>query len=229
MKRFFVTGTDTEIGKTFVTCGLLVALRDRGINAVPMKPIAAGTIEQDGVSANEDVHALIATYGKPLGTSLVNPYCFREPIAPHIAATHEHRVVDFAAIRTAYSALSRSHDTVLVEGAGGFLVPLSATESMSILPARLELEVILVVGMRLGCLNHALLTAEAIAARSLRLVGWVANTVDSNMSYFAENVTTLTALLPAPCLGIVPRLTPSELTASAKLAATFLDIEPLLD
>jgi dethiobiotin synthetase len=100
---------------------------------------------------------------------------------------------------------------------------------MSILPARLELEVILVVGMRLGCLNHALLTAEAIAARSLRLVGWVANTVDSNMSYFAENVTTLTALLPAPCLGIVPRLTPSEPTASAKLAATFLDIEPLLD
>lgn len=229
MKRFFVTGTDTEIGKTFVTCGLLVALRERGINAAPMKPIAAGTIEQDGVSANEDVHALIATYGKPLRASLVNPYCFREPVAPHIAATHEHRVVDFAAIQTAYSALSRSHDTVLVEGAGGFLVPLSATESMSILPARLELDVILIVGMRLGCLNHALLTAEAITARGLRLVGWVANTVDTNMSCFAENVATLMAALRAPCLGIVPRLPPSAPPASAKVAATFLNVALLID
>ncbi|MFN5190847.1 MAG: dethiobiotin synthase [Burkholderiales bacterium] len=229
MKRFFVTGTDTEIGKTFVTCGLLVALRDRGISAAPMKPIAAGTIEQDGVSANEDVHALLATYGKPLRTSLVNPYCFREPIAPHIAAAQENRVVDLASIRTAYDTLRSSHDTVLVEGAGGFLVPLSATESMSFLPVTLELDVILVVGMRLGCLNHALLTAEAIDARGLRLAGWVANTVDTNMSCFAENVATLTAALPAPCLGIVPRLPPSCPTASAKVAATFLNIEPLLD
>ena len=229
MKSFFITGTDTEIGKTFVTCGLLVTLRDRGINAVPMKPIAAGTIEQDGVSANEDVHALIATYGKLLRSSLVNPYCFREPIAPHIAATHERRVVDLGVISEAFHALGASHDMVLVEGAGGFLVPLSATESMSALPSHLALDVILVVGMRLGCLNHALLTAESIAARGLRLAGWVANTVDANMSCFAENVATLTAALPAPCLGIVPRLPPSCPTASAKVAATFLNIEPLLD
>ena len=229
MKRFFVTGTDTEIGKTFVTCGLLVALRDRGINAAPMKPIAAGTIEKDGASANEDVHALMETYAKPLEVSLVNPYCFNEAIAPHIAAAHEGRVVDLGVIQNAYNVLSASHDTVLVEGAGGFLVPLSATESMSILPVTLKLDVILVVGMRLGCLNHALLTAEAIAARGLRLAGWVANTVDTNMSCFAENVATLTAALPAPCLGIVPRLPPAAPIVSAKVAATFLNTEPLLD
>jgi dethiobiotin synthetase len=229
MKSFFVTGTDTEIGKTFVTCGLLVALRDHGINAPPMKPVAAGTIQLDGVNANEDVHALIAAYGKPIASSLVNPYCFTEAIAPHIAAAHENRVVDLDVIKHAFDRLRAGHDTVLVEGAGGFLVPLSATESMSLLPTTLELDVILVVGMRLGCLNHAMLTAEAIRARGLHLAGWVANTVDTNMSCFAENIATLTAALPAPCLGIVPRLPPAAPAVSARVVATFLRIEYLLD
>jgi dethiobiotin synthetase len=228
VKSFFITGTDTEIGKTFVTCGLLVALRDHGINAAPMKPVAAGTTQLDGINANEDVHALIAAYGKPIAASLVNPYCFTEAIAPHIAADHENRSVDLDVIREAFNSLRASHDTLLVEGAGGFLVPLSATESMSILPTTLELDVILVVGMRLGCLNHALLTAEAIRARGLGLAGWVANTVDTNMSSFAENVATLEAALPAPCMGIVPRLPQAAPKVSAKVTASFLQIEPLL-
>ena len=228
MRRFFITGTDTEIGKTFVACALIHTFRQRGLRVAPMKPIAAGPILLDGVNANEDVHALVAAYGKPIAPSLVNPYCFNEAIAPHIAAAHENCVVDLDIIQNAYNALSASHDTVLVEGAGGFLVPLSATESMSILPTTLKLDVILVVGMRLGCLNHALLTAEAIRARGLHLAGWVANTVDANMSCFAENVATLEATLPAPCLGTVPRLPHVEPTVSAKVAATFLEIEPLL-
>ena len=234
MKSFFITGTDTEIGKTFITCGLLVALRGRSVNAAPMKPIAAGAVQQDGVNANEDVRALMATYGKPIEASLVNPYCFTEAIAPHIAADHERRAVDLSVVETAYKTLRASHDTVLVEGAGGFLVPLSAAESMSVLPTRLGLDVILVVGKRLGCLNHALLTVEAIAARGLRLAGWVANTVDANMPSFTENVATLTAKLPAPCLGVVPRLPLAEPAGStgsviaATVTSTFLHIEPLL-
>jgi len=258
MKSYFVTGTDTEIGKTFITCGLLVALRERGIHVAPMKPIAAGTVaipqpaagtvaipqpaagtvaitnpaagimNVGGVDLNEDVHQLLAVYGSDIDATLVNPYCFAEAIAPHIAAKHEGRMVDFALIERAFTELSRAHDGVLVEGAGGFLVPLSADESMATLPQRLGLHVILVVGMRLGCLNHALLTAEAIRARGLTLSGWVANSVDPDMHSLAENIDTLKAMLGAPCLGHVPRITAPNTLAAARFTATHLHIEPLL-
>jgi dethiobiotin synthetase len=230
-KSFFITGTDTEIGKTFITCGLIEAFRQANIRAAPMKPIAAGTLVQNGVMLNEDVHQLLNAYAAPINIAKVNPYCFDEAIAPHLAARHEGRAVDMAVIIDAHADLSASHDVVLVEGAGGFLVPLSDSVSMSVLPQQLRCEVILVVGMRLGCLNHALLTAEAIQSRGLKLAGWVANTVDAHMSCLDENVETLTQLLPAPCLGIVPRLrvAPDTMMAeTAKKIAAYLRIESLL-
>ncbi len=228
MKSFFITGTDTEVGKTFVTCGLLVALRERGVHVVPMKPIAAGAVVRNGVLRNEDVHQLLAVYGKPIDAQLVNPYCFAEAIAPHIAAMHEGKLVLVDVIERAFRELAAAHDSVLVEGAGGFLVPLSAEESMAALPRRLGLDVILVVGMRLGCLNHALLTAETIRGRGLTLSGWVANTVDPNMHSLAENIDTLKSMLGAPCLGRVPRITAPDTLAAARITATHLQIEPLL-
>ncbi len=235
MKSFFITGTDTGIGKTFVACALMVALRARGINVAPMKPVAAGTVFQDGIERNEDVHTLLALYGRQIDASLVNPYCFAPPIAPHIAAAREDRAVDLAVIESAFRQLCASHDCVIVEGAGGFLVPLSATESMSVLPERLGLEVILVVGMRLGCLNHALLTVEAILARGLRLAGWAANTLDPDMACFAENVATLKETVAAPFLGILPRLprpaqqiANNDVIGAAHSVAVHLQIEPLL-
>jgi dethiobiotin synthetase len=193
-----------------------------------MKPIAAGAALQQGVLANEDVHELIAAYGKSIESVAVNPYCLGEAIAPHIAAMHDGVTVDVNTIQTAFDNLAANHDTVLVEGAGGFLVPLSDTESMSLLPQALGLDVILVVGMRLGCLNHALLTAEAIHARCLRLAGWVANTVDANMSCFNENVDSLKRSLNAPCLGVVPRVEELNVMVRASKTAAHLDIEPLL-
>jgi dethiobiotin synthetase len=227
MRSFFITGTDTEIGKTFVACAMIDAFRRRGVRVAPMKPIAAGTVVIDGVSANEDVHQLLAAYGAPMDPLLVNPYCFAEPIAPHIAAKHESRTIDLAVIRDAFKRLRASHDSVLVEGAGGFLVPMSSTASMAALPTELDLDVVLVVGMRLGCLNHALLTAEAIRARGLRLAAWVANTVDSKMSSFDENIETLKQQLNAPCLGVLPRVQ-GAINAAAQDAASLLDVEPLV-
>ncbi len=227
MRSFFITGTDTEIGKTFVACAMMHAFHQRGVSVAPMKPIAAGTVVLDGVTANEDVHQLMAAYGSPIDPMLVNPYCFAEPIAPHIAARHESRTIDLTVTRDAFKQLRVLHDSVLVEGAGGFLVPMSSTASMAELPAQLDLDVVLVVGMRLGCLNHALLTAEAIRARGLRLAAWVANTVDPKMASFDENIETLKQQLNAPCLGVLPRMQ-GETSAVTQNAAALLDVEPLV-
>jgi len=227
MKSLFITGTDTEIGKTFVTCGMLTALRRQEIHAAPMKPIAAGTTMQQGQRLNEDVHQLIAAYAEPIDATLVNPFCFDAAIAPHIAAVLEKRSVDLDTIDAAFAVLKAAHDCVLVEGAGGFLVPLSDTQSMATLPTRLGLDVVLVVGMRLGCLNHALLTAEAIHSRGLTLAGWVANTVDAQMRVFDENVGTLRTHLNAPCLGVIPRIDERDTIQAAARCADHLQIDAL--
>lgn len=228
MKSFFITGTDTEIGKTFSACALMCALRAKGVRVAPMKPIAAGTINMNGVTLNEDVHAFCNVYGNAIDTKLVNPYCFDAPIAPHIAAKRERKTVSMDVIASAFAQLKSTHDTVLVEGAGGFLVPLSLDESMSILPQRLDLDVILVVGMRLGCINHALLTQEAIRARGLRLAGWIANVVDPNMSAFDENMACLETAISARCLGILPRTKTGDIVAAAMESSAHLRVESLL-
>ena len=230
MRNFFITGTDTDVGKTFVTCALLQAFAMRGLVAAPMKPIAAGTITINGVQVNTDVVALCEASATRASLADINPYCFSEPIAPHLAATHEKVVVHMVVIRAAFDRLSVEADTVLVEGAGGFLVPLSETQSMAEIPRALTLEVILVVGMRLGVLNHALLTVEAIQARGLTLAGWVANIplAGDTMMFLDENISTLSRMIAAPLLGVVLHDNQSDgVLARAQRASGLLEIEPL--
>ncbi|MEP7156173.1 MAG: dethiobiotin synthase [Betaproteobacteria bacterium] len=206
MSGFFITGTDTGVGKTFVASALSFALQARGFSVAPMKPVAAGTIDVNGVPMNEDVALAMRVCAHRFPLHAVNPYCFREAIAPHIAARHENIDVDMTVIRTAYRDLAERADVVLVEGAGGFLVPLSQSESMALIPSALQLPVVLVVGMRLGCINHALLTVEAIRSRGLALAGWIANTPTpgATMNAYAENLSTLQRMIDAPMIGELP-------------------------
>ncbi len=201
---WFLTGTDTEIGKTFVACALLHAARTRGLKAVGMKPVAAGADEVGNERINEDAALLRAAGSFDPGLATLNPYCLKSPIAPHIAAAEEGITIEPAPIRSAFERLAARADVVVVEGAGGFLVPLGPGFDTADLARALDLPVILVVGMRLGCINHALLTAEAITARGLALAGWVANRIDPDMLRFDENLATLEARIGAPLLGIVP-------------------------
>ena len=198
---YFVTGTDTEVGKTHITCALLWRARQDGLSAVGLKPVAAGT---DASGSNEDVAAIRACNTLDLPPEILNPYCFAPPIAPHIAAAEAGVEIDFSVIAHAVENARRQADWVLVEGAGGFCVPLGADRDSADLAVHLGLPVILVVGMRLGCINHALLTAEAIAVRGLLLAGWVANRIDPAMSRFEENLLALRERLDAPLLGVVP-------------------------
>ena len=197
---WFITGTDTEIGKTFVACALLHAFRRAGQRAVAMKPVAAGL---DAHGCNDDVERLLAASSIAAPREWVNPYAFRAAIAPHIAAAEEGREIELSRISDAFAKLQGVADAVLVEGVGGFCVPLGADCDTSDLARLLGLPVILVVGMRLGCINHALLTQQAIAGAGLRLAGWVANHLDPAMARFSENLAALQARLAAPLLGIV--------------------------
>ena len=215
MKSCFITGTDTEVGKTFVTCALLLALKQRGIRAIGMKPVAAGT---DALGRNEDVEALIAASDVLAARELVNPCLFDPPIAPHIAAQETGRPIELAHILDCFRRLEQQADTVLVEGVGGFFVPLGETVDAADLAEKLALPVILVVGMRLGCINHALLTQAAIAARGLKLHGWVANSIDPSMARFAENLAALESRLAAPLLGVIPaKSTPAAAAGCLRL------------
>jgi len=207
---YFVTGTDTGVGKTAIACALLHAFAQRGRRAVGMKPIAAGASDAAGSWRNEDVAALIAAGNVVPERSWINPYLFTLPVAPHIAAREEGVTIDLDAVDRSYARLRVAADIVIVEGVGGFLVPLTERDDTADLAIRLGLPVILVVGMRLGCLNHTLLTAEAIAARGLKLAGWVANRIDPRMAKAAENVAALRERLEAPLLGEVPFLSRPE-------------------
>ncbi len=195
---FFVTGTDTGAGKTLVTCALLHAFAARGLRVVGMKPVAAGAQWHADGLRNEDVEQILAAGNVPASRQLVNPYCFEPPIAPHIAARDAGVEIDLQHIELAYGGLSQLADMVIVEGVGGFCVPLNARETTADLAQRLDLPVLLVVGMRLGCLNHALLTAHAVRARGLELVGWVANHVDPGMTHAEANIEALTERLAVP-------------------------------
>lgn len=211
----FVTGTDTGVGKTLVSAALLHACRARGDSVVGMKPVAAGCEKIDGEWRNEDVEALIAASSVAAPRKLVNPYLFTEPIAPHIAAASAGTMISVAYLAQCARDLGAMAQTMVVEGAGGFLVPLNGREDFGDLAQALGLPVVLVVGMRLGCLNHAKLTAEAVRARGLTLAGWVANTIDPEMPRFAENLATLRAALPAPLLGTLPYFQQPDAHAAA--------------
>jgi dethiobiotin synthetase len=199
-EAYFVTGTDTEVGKTFATCTLLHAARQKGYRAIGMKPVASGV---DHKGRNSDVEKLIAASSYAAPRELVNPYCFEAPIAPHIASVIENRPIEIERIAAAARDLASEADILLVEGVGGFLVPLGEHIDAADLAERLNYSIILVVGLRLGCLNHARLTVEAIHARGLGLAGWIANCIDPDMSCPEENISTLTDMLPAPLLGVL--------------------------
>jgi len=217
MRRdFFITGTDTCIGKTLVAAALLRRLREAGVKVAGMKPIAAGAIAGPEGPANEDALLLQAESSERHPYAIVNPCLFEPAIAPHIAAAETGMAIDTDRIVAAHAALRASADVVIAEGAGGFLVPLDAARSCAELPALLDMDVILVVGLRLGCLNHALLTAEAIAARGFRLAGWAGNGIAAEFPRREANVATLTARLPAPCLGIIPWMAEPDVGAAAQ-------------
>ena len=222
MKGYFITGTDTEIGKTFVTAALTRALAATGLRVAPIKSLAAGQTWRNSRWINEDVAELLEAQDLGLSDAEVGPLQFREPCAPHIAARLEGGMIDREALLKGIRATAAKADIAMVEGVGGFRVPLTETWDTADLAVDLGLPVILVVGLRLGCINHALLTAEAIRARGLTLAAWVANTVDPHQSHVADNLASLQAGLKAPCLGHLPRL-------SEPLAApACLDISPLV-
>ncbi|MCS3903321.1 dethiobiotin synthetase [Methylohalomonas lacus] len=199
----FVTGTDTGIGKTWVSVGLLDAWRTRGLNVAGMKPVASGSELIQGELRNEDALALQAAASRDWPYATINPYAFAPPIAPHVAAEQAGVTVALEPLTAAYAELAAASDRVVVEGVGGWRVPLSVTLQTADLVRALDLPVVLVVGLRLGCINHALLTAEAIRADGLALRGWIANTLDPD--YEAEaTLATLAAAIPAPLLARVP-------------------------
>jgi dethiobiotin synthetase len=210
-EAWFVTGTDTGVGKTVVSCALLHALRARGLRAVGMKPVASGCERTREGLLNEDVEALLRA-GDPAATREdISIYRFEPPIAPHLAAAQAGVSIDIAAIVRRHQALASRFDAVVVEGAGGWLVPLDPVRSFADLAQALGLPVVLVVGMRLGCINHALLSAESILRRDLPLAGWVANGIDPDMACLQENVDTLRARIEAPLLGVIPHRAPADL------------------
>ena len=198
-RGLFVTGTDTGVGKTRVALALIHALRAQGLRVAAMKPVSAGS---EPGELNEDVTALLQAANVAADIRDVNPYAFDRPVAPHIAAAQAGVRIELAVIVEAYSRLAAAADVVVVEGAGGWRVPLNEAEDMADLAQALGLPVVLVVGLRLGCINHALLTAESIANRQVPWAGWVGNHIDPAMACQAENLAALCARLPAPCLGV---------------------------
>ncbi|UVW28709.1 dethiobiotin synthase [Massilia sp. H6] len=219
----FVTGTDTEIGKTLVSSAILYKLAHSGRRACGMKPVAAGASMVDGELRNEDADMLRAAGNVHLPSSITTPFMLREAAAPHIAAALEGVTIEAVPILAAYTEIQAASDAVVVEGVGGFRVPFNDDFDSADLAAQLNLPVVLVVGMRLGCISHALLTVEAIVARGLVLAGWVANTVDPDMRFARENIDALEQRIPAPLLGHLPRL--DHPTAAA--AAEFIDLAGL--
>ena len=207
---YFITGTDTDVGKTYIASALVRYFVQQGQTAVGMKPIAAGCEKINGALRNADVSALLAASNFAARLEDVNPYAFEPAIAPHIAAEQEGVSVSLSKIKHAFDTLQLQADVVIVEGAGGFRVPINREQTMADLAAQLNLPVIMVVGIRLGCINHALMTAGSIKAAGLNLAGWVANRIDPDMPALAENVQTLKAMIKAPCIadvnwGAVPK------------------------
>jgi dethiobiotin synthetase len=215
----FVTGTDTEIGKTLVSSALVHMQAQRGWRVAAMKPVAAGAEWRDGRWCNEDVDALASRVSVTLPQEITSPYIFQTPAAPHIAAFLENKDIDSKHLLDCYRQVRAQTDAVVVEGVGGFRVPLNDSYDTADMAADLGLPVVLVVGMRLGCISQALLTAEAIASRGLSLMGWVANSVDPHMLYLQENIDAIAQRIKAPLLACIPRLE----VADAKTAAALFD------
>jgi len=223
---FFLTGTDTDVGKTVVAAGLLAAANAKGLSSMGLKPIAAGCDETEEGLRNDDALKIQSAASIQLPYEQINPIAFAPPIAPHIAAMQEKRMLSADRISgLCKGALMQPADFAIVEGAGGWRVPLSHRETFAHIAKHLNLPVIMVVGMKLGCINHALLTAEAIARDGLKLAGWVANRVDPDMACYDENAATIEMMLRAPLLGEVPHL----IEPSAVNVAEYFDLDKLIE
>jgi len=225
MNGVFITGTDTDCGKTEIALALMAALRARGLNVLGMKPVASGCERTPDGLRNEDARRLQAFGSRDLPYDMINPYAFEPPIAPHIAAGQAGVEIELDAIKAATEHLGARSEFLVVEGVGGWRVPLGPSLSVSDLPPSLGLPVILVCGIRLGCINHSLLTLESIKACGSRPKGWVANQIDPDMLALDENLATLAALLAAPCLGVVPWMASPDPFQVTK----HLDVTPLLE
>ncbi|HEY4292372.1 dethiobiotin synthase [Luteibacter sp.] len=221
-KHLFVAGTDTGIGKTHGAQALVHAFRQAGERVAGMKPIASGSGRgRGGGMRNQDALDLQAASSSPPDYDLVNPIALEEAVAPHLAAARSGKVIDWPPLDAAFEALTADYERVVVEGVGGWLVPLGSGMSMEDIPMRWNLGVVMVVGIRLGCISHARLTARAIEADGCRFAGWIANIVEPTMPLLEENIATLRECLPAPCLGVLPhRVAPAS-------AAILLDLAML--
>jgi len=211
-RGFFITGTDTEVGKTLIASALILKIKALAPNKTVMgfKPVVAGTSQSSAsLTVNEDLESLKLASAYSGNASDLCPYLLPTPAAPHLVAKSMGVTLELATMLSAYEDMRAKADWIVVEGAGGFLVPINEQQDLGDLAQALQMPIILVVGMRLGCINHALLTVAAIAQRDLTLAGWVANTIDADMPYLQENIDTLRARIPAPLLGIVSAL-PAE-------------------
>jgi len=224
ISRVFVAGTDTGIGKTVVSAALLAALGNGGCRAVGMKPVASGCRHAAAGLRNDDAELLIAHSAGNPHYAAVNPYALPEPVAPHLAALHADVQIRLGPIVAAFASLSTNADCVVVEGIGGWAVPLSPTLMQADLIRALDLPVILVVGLRLGCINHALLSARAIAVDGCELLGWIGNCIDPAMARVDDNVATLRERLAAPCLGVLPFAAPPKPRALAAHVSAAVDL-----
>ncbi len=224
-RTFFVAGTDTDVGKTAVAAGLLEAANQRGLSTVAMKPIAAGCQQTEAGLRNSDALILQQTASIKLSYAQVNPVAFEPPIAPHIAAQQADRRLDADRIAAlCRGVMMQPADFMIIEGAGGWRVPLNNRQTLADIPKLLRTPVILVVGMKLGCISHTLLTVEAIVKDGLRLAGWVANRAGADMSCYSENLETLKSMLSAPLLGEIPHIE----ECSALNVAKYIDLTALL-
>ncbi|MDX1528091.1 MAG: dethiobiotin synthase [Gammaproteobacteria bacterium] len=229
-RGIFVTGTDTGVGKTWVSLGLMAALKAERLTVTAMKPVSAGCERTPDGLRNEDALLLMRQASVDHPYERVNPAAFEPAIAPHIAAAEAGERIDFSRIERAFKVLAASADLCVVEGAGGWLVPLTARKNFADLAARLSLPVLLVVAIRLGCLNHALLTVESIQRRGLSLLGWVANQVSPDTPRARENIDALKARIPAPILATVaysPKLTVAHFQRAFQADGTYRQLIPI--
>jgi dethiobiotin synthetase len=226
-KSFFVTGTDTDVGKTLAVCAMLRAAAAAGHSVVGMKPLAAGGTQTEEGLRNDDALQLLEASTLKLSYDEINPICLPEPASPHIAAELAQRKVRIDRLAGfCQGVLSLRANLTLLEGAGGWRVPVNEREFVSDLAKQLRLPVIIVVGMRLGCLNHAMLTGETIARDGLRIAGWIANRIDPHMEHYQRNLDTLREGFPAPLLGEIPWLGGAD---PATQAARYIALDQLLE
>jgi dethiobiotin synthetase len=215
-QAYFITGTDTEIGKTWCSATLMHYFRRQGLSVIGMKPIASGCHRVDGQLRNEDALILQENASKPIAYELVNPYAFEQPVSPHIASAEEGKVIDLSVIKEKFEVLKNRADVIIVEGVGGWMAPLTASDDVSDLALALQLPVILVVGIRLGCINHARLSYSAIKAKGVQCAGWIANCTQADMLAQKQNIQTIKAFIDVPLLGEIAFSPETDFTALSK-------------